>query len=175
METMAEPKTRNAIVRPADWNMIEAAGENILERFQEDLRDIGLDIELFNNRMGNMVRPWVPPAMLPMWQHITTPLDIAETGTSYEVRMNLPGVPKELVEIKFLDQTLEIDAGKKAMKETEKKSYVLRERSEMEYHRRVSFPTPVTPEKAEAKLDHGVLVVNVPKLKPAKELRVPLV
>lgn len=159
-----------------DWTVIEAAGENVLDRFREDLRDIGLDIELFESRMGNWMRTPTPRLFPPTLKGGSiAPLDVEDKGTCFEVRMNLPGIPKELVGIKFSDQTLEIEAETKALKETERKSYVIQERLATEYRRRVSFPTPVSPEKAEAKLDHGVLVINVPKLKPAKELRVPLV
>jgi HSP20 family protein len=167
------PKTKT-VERPMDWSLIEAAGENVLDRFQQDLRDIGLDIELFENRMGNLLRTTMPRTMmLPAFPgQIYAPLDIEDTGTDYLVRMNLPGVTKDLVAIKFLDQNLEIEAETKAVKETEKKNYVLQERAHAAYHRRVNFPTPVAPEKSEAKLEHGVLTVTVPKLKPAKELRV---
>jgi len=162
--------------RPMDWSIIETAGENVLDRFREDLRDIGLDIELFESRMGNWMQRPLPRPILPVGKPgIVAPLDIEDKGSHFEVRMNLPGIPKELVGIKFSDQLLEIEAEVKAIKETEHKNYVVRERLDTEYHRRVSFPSPVAPEKAEAKLDHGVLVVNVPKLKPAKELHVPVV
>ncbi len=176
MAAKIEPKTRT-LARPTDWNMIEAAGENMLDRFRQDLRDIGLEIDLFPSRMGNLWGVPFPRMTLPTWttwKEVTTPLDLEDMGTGYQVRMNLPGVPKELVGIKFLDQTLEIEAETKAVKETEKKNYVLHERKEAEFYRRVNFPTPIAPEKAEAKLDHGVLSVTVPKLKPAKELKVPL-
>lgn len=176
MEARTTPTTRH-IERPLELGLVETAGENILERFRQDLRDIGLDIELFENRMGNLLRTPLPRLTAPVWREAwretgVAPLDLEDTGTSYQVCMNLPGVPKELVGIKFFDQTLEIEAETKSTKETERKSYVLRERKEAAYHRRIDFPTPVAPEKAEAKLDHGVLVVNVPKVKPAKELRV---
>jgi HSP20 family protein len=164
------------IARPMDLGMIEAAGDNMLKRFHEDLRDIGLDIELFENRMGKMLRgatPWWIPT--PWREETMTPLDLEETPTRYLVHMNLPGVTKEQVTVRFLDQNLEIEAEAKAVKETERKNYVHRERTEEEYHRLLSFPTPVVPEKAEAKLEHGVLVVNVPKQKPAKELRISVV
>jgi HSP20 family protein len=173
METKIETKAK-AIEEPADWSTIEAAGEDLLERFREDLREIGLDLELFENRMGSLAAFPLPRLAFPALKGTASPLDLEETATNYQVRVNMPGVPKELVGIKFHDQTLDVEAEMKEAKETEKRSYVLRERRATEYHRRVSFPTPVTPEKAEAKLEHGVLTVTVPKVKPAKELRVPV-
>ena len=172
MAAKVEPKT--IVEKPSDWSMIEAAGDNILERFREDMREIGVDLELFQSRMENLIGIPLPRVYLPTPKGMATPLDIEETPTDYLVHMNLPGVPKELIGIKFHDQSLEIEAEAKAVKETEKKHYVLHERRETEYYRRLNFPMPVAPEKTEAKLEHGVLTVTVPKLKPAKELRVPL-
>ena len=162
--------------RPMDLALIEAAGENVLERFRQDIRDIGLDIELFESRMGNMLRGPIPRWLPNRWGEETlTPLDLEETPTHFLVHMNLPGVTKEQVTVRFLDQSLEIEAEAKAVKETERKNYVHRERAEVGYRRHLSFPTPVVPEKAEAKLEHGVLLVTVPKQKPAKELRISVV
>jgi HSP20 family protein len=171
MQARAEPETKT-LERPEEWNVIETAGENVLERFREDLRDIELDLELFENRVGNLVTPTMPRLPMLLRKGYLTPLDIEDTKTSYNVRMNLPGVPKDLIEVHFLDQTLEIEAESKVIKESESKKFVLHERRDVQHHRRVDFPSPIAPEKAEAKLDHGVLTVVVPKLKPAKELRV---
>jgi HSP20 family protein len=169
----SKPKTTE---RPMDLALIEAAGENMLERFRQDIRDIGLDIELFENRMGQMLSGPTPRWLPTRWgEDAPTPLDLEETPTHFLVHMNLPGVAKEHVTVRFLDQSLEIEAEAKAVKETERKTYVHRERMEAGYRRRLSFPMPVVPEKAEAKLEHGVLVVTVPKQKPAKELRISVV
>ena len=112
-----------------DWTVIEAAGENVLDRFREDLRDIGLDIELFESRMGNWMRTPTPRLFPPTLKGGSiAPLSVEDKGNCFEVRMNLPGIPKELVGIKFSDQTLEIEAETKALKETERKSYVIQER-----------------------------------------------
>lgn len=174
MEATIVPRVK-PIERPMELSLIETAGENVLERFRQDLRDIGMDLELFGNRMGTLLRTSVPRTIPTLWkEEFTTPVDLEDKGTNYEVRMNLPGIPKELVSIRFLDQTLDVEGETKAVKETEKKNYVLHERSEASYHRRVNFPMLIAPEKTEAKLDHGVLVLNVPKLKPAKEHHVPV-
>ena len=83
--------------------------------------------------------------------------------------MNLPGITKSQVSVRFLDQSLAIDAEASTDKESEEKNYVQRERQEARYHRLLSFSALVAPEKAEAKLEHGVLSVTVPKQKPAKK------
>jgi HSP20 family protein len=173
LEGSTRPKTTE---RPMELSLVEKAGENMLERFHQDLQDMGLDIELFENRMGKMLRDLSPRWLPAFWGAETlSALDLEETPTSYVVHMNLPGIVKDQVTVRFLDQSLEIDAEAKKAKEIERKNYVQRERQEAKYHRLLSFPTPVVPDKAEAKLEHGVLNVNVPKQKPAKELKISVV
>lgn len=160
--------------KTTEWGKIGMAEDDLAERFRQDLSDIGRDLEYFQGRMEYALERLNPYWNLPYAKMLLAPLDIEENKDYYLVRMNLPGVTKDRVGIKFLDQTLEIDVEKKMVRETEKKSYYLRERNETEYHRRLNFPAMIAPEKTEAKLEHGMLLVTVPKIKPAKELRVPL-
>ncbi len=158
---------------PLSPRQIEIAGDQMLEHFRQDVRDVGLDLEFFENRIRNLMRtPTV--RMLPSELEIglTPPVDLEETPTSYLVRTNLPGVPKDKVEIRFWGQNLDLKATTEAVKETETKNYVYRERSGAHYRRRVTFPTPIVPTKAEANLDSGILTVTVPKLEPGEEHRI---
>jgi HSP20 family protein len=172
MAAKIEPKIAT-IEKPVEWSVFEEAGDDVLARFREDLRDIGMNLDLFQSRVGDLLGIPFPRIALPVGKQNATPLDLEETASEYKVHVNLPGVRKELVGLKFLDQTLEIEAESKEEKEMGK-NFVLRERKENKFYRRLGFPMPVAPEKADAKLDHGVLTVTVPKLKPAKEVRLRL-
>jgi HSP20 family protein len=153
---------------------LEEAGENVLERFRQDLRDAGFDMDLFENRLRNLMYTSLPRmTMLPRWyEKITPPVDIEETPTTYLVKTNLPGVPKDKIEIRFWGQNLDVKADVEPVKETTTKNYLYRERMEASFHRRVRFPAPILPEKTEASFENGILTVSVPKLEPAKEHRV---
>jgi len=130
-------------------------------------------MELFENRLRNLMRTSLPRTIpLRFEEGITPALDLEETPTSYVVRTNLPGVPKEKVEIRFWGQTLDVKAEVEPVKEVTTKSYLYRERMEASYHRRLRFPAPVLPDKSEANLENGILTVSVPKLEPAKEHRI---
>jgi HSP20 family molecular chaperone IbpA len=159
--------------RAMDRNILEAAGENLLDRCREDLRDIHLDLELFEREVGSRTRPRFPSYASEGGKgEKFAPLYVEDLGTTFEARANVPGVPRELVAIQFFDPTRVIEAESKAVRETERKAYVLKERAETEYYRRVNFPSPVLPGRTDAKLENGDLVVTVPRQKPAKEHRV---
>ncbi len=161
---------------PLNIPELEAAGENVLDRFRQDLRDVGFDMELFENRLRNMMYASLPRsamAFLPRWyDKLTPPVDIEETPTSYLVKTNLPGIPKDKIEVRFWGQNLDVKAEVEPTKEVANKNYLYRERMEASYHRRVRFPAPILPDKTEATFENGILTVSVPKLEPAKEHRI---
>src|SRR5512135_1261932 len=129
---------------PVELSLPEITVEPVLERFRKDLRNIGLDLEMFEHRLGrpmDLTGLWAPPS--PLFGGVVGPLDLEDTGTEYSVRIDLPGAKKDAIVVRFLDQTLDIRAEKEKLQETHKKNYVYRGRVEESFHRRVSFPTPV--------------------------------
>jgi len=171
---MSSERHVKTIEEPLNVAQLEEAGENVLERFRQDIREVGLDMELFENRLRNLMRTSLPRTIPTRWEEgITPPIDIEETPTAYLVKTSLPGVPKDKIEIRFWGQTLDVKAEvEPPVKEAVTKSYLYRERTEASYHRRMRFPAPILPDKTEALLENGILTVSVPKLEPAKELRI---
>jgi HSP20 family protein len=161
---------------PLNETQIEEAAQNTLARFHQDMREVGMNMELFENRLLNLMM-YSPlsrtPYFMPRWdERIMPPVDIEETPTTYLVKTNLPGVPKDKIEVKFWGPSLDIKAEVTPTKEVTTKNYLYRERLEAGYHRRVRFPGPIVPEKTEAQFEDGILTVSVPKLEPAKEHRI---
>ena len=162
------------VERPLEQNLIDTAGANMMDRFRQDLRTIGRELEEFETRIGTAL--WTPiprptPSLLERVD-VAGPMDLEDQGTEYLVHVDVPGIKKDELLIRFLDQSLEIKAETEKIRESEQRNYVYHERSSTGIQRRVNFPTPILPEKAEATLEHGVLTVIVPKQKPAKETRI---
>lgn len=166
---LSSERRMKPLEEPLTLRQIEEAGTHVLEH----LREVGLDMEFFENRMRNLMRTPLPYFVPPEVELGITPLvDIEETKNAYLVRTNLPGVPKDKVEIRFWGQNLDLKAETETAKELEKKSYLYRERTAANYRRRVSFPTPIIPDKADATLENGILTVTVPKLESGEEHRI---
>ena len=106
--------------------------------------------------------------MLPgQWSGGTTfsPLvDIKEEDDKIMVTTDVPGVDKKDVEIDIRDDILEISAKCGEEHETEEEGYVLRERTFNRFSRAVRLPATVTEEGAKAKLEDGVLTIELPKV-----------
>lgn len=170
---MSSERHLKTIEEPLNPTQLEEAGENVMERFRQDLREVGLDMELFENRLRNLMHTPLPRTIPIRWEdRITPPLDIEETPTAYLVKTALPGVPKEKIEVRFWGQSLDVKAEVEPVKEVATKTFLYKERMEASYHRRVRFPTPILPEKTEATLENGILNLSVPKLEPVKEHRI---
>jgi HSP20 family protein len=96
-------------------------------------------------------------------------LDVQETGDAYLIRLDLPGVDKDKINVKIQNNVLTISGERKSEKEeTDDKSGFYRMESSFGSFMR-SFPLPADADSnvmtAESK--NGVLMVRLPKIKGA--------
>lgn len=98
-------------------------------------------------------------------QGLAMPIDLKETDTDYKVKVELPGVKKEDVEIDISENHLTISAKKEEEKEEKTKKYHKSEFRYGNYSRTVYFPDTINLEHANAHLKNGVLKIELPKLK----------
>ena len=95
--------------------------------------------------------------------------DLEDAGDKYVVRAEVPGIPKDKIEVNVTKDEIEISAEAGTEKEEKKKGYVFRERGYSSFYKSITFPEEVIPEKAESAVRDGVLEVNVPKKTPTPE------
>ena len=99
-------------------------------------------------------------------------VNIAETGTHYEVTVDLPGLKPEEVNVELKDGDLWITGERKEEKEEKGKTYHTIERRYGQFRRVVGLPTSVDPEKVDAQYKDGVLRVHVAKTDQAKPRKI---
>ena len=91
--------------------------------------------------------------------------DIIETDEDIIVRVDLPGIKKEDIEIKLTETNLKITANFDITQEIEHGSYItLHDKKSGVMRRSVRFPKKIVPKEAEATFENGVLTVEAPKL-----------
>jgi HSP20 family protein len=99
-------------------------------------------------------------------------VDVEETTEAYLVRADLPGVPKDQIQVEINDDIVKISAEYKREATAEAKA-LRTERAAGEASRAFRLPAPVDASKAEAKHVDGVLQLTLPKSAPsAKRLTV---
>ncbi len=97
----------------------------------------------------------------------TFKLDVEEKDNEYVVEAEMPGVKKEEISLEMRDEMLCISIERKEEREEEKKNYIHKERKYSSMSRSV-YLKDVDSKNIKAKLDDGVLKINIPKLEKAK-------
>jgi HSP20 family protein len=92
--------------------------------------------------------------------------DVTDTGTAYRIVAEVPGIPKEKLDIRVRGTTVELKGEATEEKEANGTSYVHRERSYQGYYRLLELPEPVVAADAKAKVENGLLELELPKLRP---------
>jgi len=94
------------------------------------------------------------------WQPAT---DAYETPEEYIIRMELAGLSKEELSIELRDGELVIYGQRLSSCEGRRLSHQMLERFFGPFARRFRLPREADPEGIRARMEHGLLVVNVPK------------
>ena len=95
--------------------------------------------------------------------------NITDEGDKFVITTDLPRIKKDEVNIDVGDDYVEISAEHKESEEEKKKKYLRKEQSEISVRRRMSLPEKVKSSDVKAKLDNGVLTVNLPKEEPTPQ------
>lgn len=103
---------------------------------------------------------------------LSLPVDIQEFDNEYKVKVEIPGIKKEDVNIELNKNYLTISAEKNEKteeKDEKNKKYHKTEFRYGSYSRTVYFPHEVNVNDANASVDNGVLTIEIPKLKREEE------
>ena len=94
----------------------------------------------------------------------TPALDIAESDQAYTVTLDLPGVAKDNVKVSIEGRQVRIEAQAAGTGERKEGDRVLyRERAQSSYARSFVLPVELDQERSSAKLDNGVLKLEIAK------------
>lgn len=90
--------------------------------------------------------------------------DVAETDKDYTVKIDMPGMNKEDINVNYKDGLLTVAGSRKSFKDTrdKDKNIIHKERSEGRISRSYRLPNIVASE-IHAKYDNGVLTIILPK------------
>ena len=96
---------------------------------------------------------------------LTIPVDIKEFDNEYKVKVEVPGIKKEDIDVELNKSYMKISAQKKEAQEEKNKKYHKTEFAYGSYSRTIYFPKEVDVNMAKAELNHGVLCLDLPKIK----------
>ena len=91
-------------------------------------------------------------------------LDVSETDKAYSVRIDVPGVKKEDVKVSIDGRRVSVEAKTGSTEEKKEGDRVVyRERSMSSYARSFTLPAEVDSVASTARLENGVLMLELPK------------
>jgi len=95
-------------------------------------------------------------------------VDVSESEQAVEVRMDLPGVKSEEINVEVSNNLLTVSGERKEEKEEKGKTFYRIERRTGSFSRSVMLPCSVQENKVDAKYQNGVLSISLPKTEEAK-------
>ena len=139
-----------AIVRWDPFRDLMGLQERMNELFERTLRRRGPEDEVL------APATWSPA------------VDIYETDEKLVLKVELPGLKKEDINIEVRDNTLTLKGERKFEKEVKEENYHRIERVYGSFHRPFTLPSTIKQEKIEAAFKDGILEISLPKAEEAK-------
>ena len=104
-----------------------------------------------------------------MFESSSTACDLVDEGDKFVVTADMPRINKDEVNLDVGDDYIDISAEHIESEEEKKKKYVRKERSKISIHRRMSLPARVRSSDVKARLNNGILTVDLPKESPTPQ------
>ena len=137
---------------------------------------IGEEVERFFDRFmtpGLLAEPFIPPFPFENagaeWYPV---LDLTENAEEFIIRLEVPGVHKENLDINLSGNLLTINGRRELMTEVSGETYLRREREVGKFVRTIRLPAPVVEKEVKATYQDGLLVIHLPKVAPAVANRI---
>lgn len=162
-------KKKELVVREASSAGFPAATmrdlDNAFDEFRRDIvRSLGWPL-LRRHSLFNWPENYWPKLE---WVRMRKPLvDIRDNGKEIIVDVEMPGIPKENIDIQVSANSIEICGELHSENEMEEEGYLRRERSFSTCYRQMPLPTEVIPDGVDAIYEDGMLRVRLPKKDPS--------
>jgi HSP20 family protein len=117
--------------------------------------------ELRTRLLGNGGDGWFSGAMVPA-------LDLSESNSSIEVRMDIPGMTAKDIDIQVSGNVLTVSGTREEEKLEKAKTFHRIERRYGDFSRSITLPCAVDEDKVAAEYRDGVLSIKLPKSEVAK-------
>jgi HSP20 family protein len=108
------------------------------------------------SRQSNLLSGWTPA------------LDVYEDKDNLFVKVELPGMKREEIEVSLHDGSLSISGERKSEQKYEEAEVYRAERFFGRFQRTVTLATPVAADKVKAQYKDGILTITLPKTEEAK-------
>ena len=142
----------------------------MMRRFSKDMERLFEDFNGFN--FPAFFRSDFVPFRLELEKVGWIPrIEMLENNGNFIVRVDLPGMTKDMVKVEVTNDLLTISGERKEEKEDKHEGFYRTERSYGNFFRQIPLPEGAKTENATATFTHGVLEVTIPAVKIEPSIR----
>lgn len=131
------------------------------------------EMERMRSEMIRMLSGFMGHSPLAVDSGVFPPLNVFEDGDVIRVNAELPGVHPDDLEISVQGNTLLL-RGSRRVDGMDEMNYHRRERVSGEFHKALTLPADINQDAVEARFEHGVLKLVLPKAEHAKPKKIPV-
>lgn len=134
-------------------------------------------VALLQNRLNSIFNDFAGPSGELQNESLSAgnfipPVDIYEDAHQLVLRLEVPGIPQEDLQINLENQTLTIKGERKFAKDAKEENFHRIERRYGSFVRSFSLPNTIEPESTQATYENGVLSLTLQKREAAKPKQV---
>jgi HSP20 family protein len=128
----------------------------------------------FRHDMERMMRPWSMPMgwdISPFFEARESRIalyDLIDKDDRYELQVEVPGIDKEKIDVKATKYSVEISGKHMEKTEDKGKRYLYSERVYRSFYRNIPIPEEIVPSKVNARVENGILKLELPKKVPTR-------
>lgn len=150
MQTQQPSTTRGELMEPTN---LRTELDRLFDDFRSSFSDLFWPWSTGNQWMATMTQ--------------TPPIDVVDKGDKYEIKADMPGIPKDNINIEVTPNSIEISGTYEEQEKEgdEKKNWMRRERR-MSFYRGLELPEEVKTDNVNAEYKDGVLTIDLPKTQP---------
>lgn len=139
--------------------------------FRSPLADVAVLQNRLNSIFSDFARPEGETESLSMGSFVP-PVDIYEDNAQLVLKLEVPGVKEENLDVRVENQTLTIRGERKFEKEEKEENFHRIERRYGTFTRSFTLPQTVDTNSIKASYEHGVLAIHLAKKEAAKPKQV---
>ena len=139
--------------------------------FRSPLADVAVLQNRLNSIFSDFARPEGETESLAMGSFVP-PVDIYEDNAQLVLKLEVPGVKEENLDVRVENQTLTIRGERKFEKEEKEENFHRIERRYGTFTRSFTLPQTVDTNSIKANYEHGVLAIHLAKKEAAKPKQV---
>src|SRR5947209_7332822 len=139
--------------------------------FRSPLADVAVLQNRLNSIFSDFARPEGETESLGMGSFVP-PVDIYEDNQQLVLKLEVPGIKEENLDVRVENQTLTVRGERKFEKEEKEENFHRIERRYGTFTRSFTLPQTVDTNSVKAGYEHGVLTINLAKKEAAKPKQV---